>query len=880
MVVQLDPVKTCVSTEMIVTRRGEQVIDAKAVHLDGLGLELISIEWNGEVLTPGEGYSLHTGTLEIFRFPDETGARLRVCNTISPERNTELLGLYLSSGMFCTQNEPEGFRRITFFPDRPDILSRYTIRLEADRSTCPVLLANGNCVSSGQLTETTHFVEWVDPYPKPCYLVAIVAGKLESIADRYTTVSGRDVLLEIYTNPGNTGLCAFAMESLKMAMRWDEQVFGREYDLDRYMIVAVDDFNMGAMENKGLNIFNSKLVLASSETATDSTFEDILSVIAHEYFHNWTGNRITLRDWFQLTLKEGLTVFRDQLFSQDILGAGVKRIDDVDFLRTYQFPEDNGKLSHPIQPKEYLDIDNFYTRTVYEKGAEVIRMAYTLLGRDGFRMAMDLYFANFDGQAITTEKFLECLEPGNDWNWQLFRNWYHRKGTPRLRIEDFYDPNSQIYRIQWKDTAVEMPNGDNVYPLLYPVLYSLHENPDIKSDLKLGINDELDSELMSISEYESTPDQPLEVRKPHRTTGLLAFEGWEGSLEFSGLTSRPILSLFQGFSAPIHWDWDRPEDDYHYLFLHDPDPFTRWDSGFRLKLGEIERLSLASPKVQVSQRLLAVFGKLLEETPQEPSDYRLVSYLYRLPSLTAITNLQNVYRIEDSFRARKILHASLADQFGERFRELYELALAQQQKTSESRIDLAGYRMFQNTCLGFLGEDVELVYRQFSSAKNLTDAIESLRILSHLDVSNPFRDKGFSEFFNKWKDVPLVMDHFFALHASSEARDCLERVIYWKNSQAMDLKNPNRVGALLGTYCRNRLHFHRADGKGVEFIADCILELDPINPQSASRLAKNFSDLGKLPDPLRRNALSALERIRNSRGLSNLVFEVVDSCLS
>jgi len=813
--------------------------DGCDIFLDGVQLNLESISFNDKLLKPEE-YSLVPGGLLLPKAWKGQRVKLEIITHISPASNTELIGLYQSSGIYCTQNEPEGFRRITFYPDRPDVLSVYRVRIET-RENLEYLLSNGNRIGSGYTETGKQFALWEDPFPKPCYLFALVAGNLEKLEDTFVTCTGRRIQLEIYTNRGKSEYAKFAMESLKLAMRWDEEVFHREYDLDLYMIVAVDDFNMGAMENKGLNLFNSKLVLASPETVTDSIFEDILSVVAHEYFHNWSGNRVTLRDWFQLTLKEGLTVFRDQLFSQDMIGS-VKRIDDVDFLRTYQFPEDQGKLAHPIQPREYLDIDNFYTRTVYEKGAEVIRMIYTITSRKGFVEAMDEYFRRYDGKAVTTDDFLDVFE-SLGYDLSVFRNWYLRKGTPRILIQEKYVPEESLYTITWEDENFK----DTKIPLHYPVLYTLHDTGERKILQK----------------------------------GIFHWKGRSGEERFVGLNgSRPVLSLFQEFSSPVEWEWHRPVSDLLYLWRYDPDPFTRQDSSFQVKLAMIDRLmgenTPEAESVSIDS-ILDCYTFLLESLPQDWQELRLLAYLIRIPSLVAVTNLQPMYRLEGTHSAILSLKASICSGLQKDWLKVYKLAGSRIEKSLGNRLEASGIRYFRNEVLEFLNEE-DLLVHQFRTSQNMTDTVASLKVLSHSGF--PSYDTCLKEFASKWKDNPLVMDYWLSIQGGSSVTDCFERVKELKNSDYFDIRNPNRIFALLGSFTRNRLRFHDFSGETYRWIAEIILELDGINSQSASRLAKSFSDLGKLPDANQKHAREALSMIRSRKNISNLVYEVVDSILS
>ncbi|WCL48073.1 aminopeptidase N [Leptospira sp. GIMC2001] len=836
---ELDPLQTVVSSEFVLVTNPEyrpKSLDPQEVFLMGEKLILDSIEWDGQILNSSEYKTTDKG-IHIFRSVNSQ-AKVKIRNQISPKLNTELLGLYQSSGIFCTQNEPEGFRHITYFLDRPDILSRYKVRIRANNSEYPFLLSNGNRIESGFTTNNQAYVIWEDPFPKPSYLFALVAGNLAVTKDQFKTSSGRVIDLEIYTNLGNEDKTTFAMESLKLAMAWDEEKFGLEYDLDLYMIVAVDDFNMGAMENKGLNIFNSKLVLASPETTTDTSYEDILSVIAHEYFHNWSGNRVTLRDWFQLTLKEGLTVFRDQLFSQDKIGADVKRIDDVDFLRNFQFPEDQGLLSHPIQPKEYLDIDNFYTRTVYEKGAEVIRIAYNIIGQENFRKAMDLYFSRYDGMAVTTEEFVTSLEEASGYDLGVFRNWYHRKGTPQISIREEYSSDTGEFTIHWRD----LDEVNQQLPLVFPVKYSLYlDHKKIESD-------------------------------------MFIWEGYSGSKTWKNLFNKPILSIFQNFTVPVILDYPRELDEIHFLWANDDDAFVRWDSGNYLKYYELNRLIgiyQENSNQSIDSRILDSYKIIISNIKTGKSDLRFLAYLLEIPGINQITNLQPEYNIEGSQAVIEIYHNQISSHFQNEFLEVYEFLKSKLNQSNLSRLEASGIRFLKNHCLNFLVHREDLIYEQFRKATNLTDELASLKLLTRKITT--FRQSAIEEFRDKWKQNPLVMDHWLQIQASSEIPNALDEVSKLKQSVYFDLKNPNRVASLLGSFSKNRLRFHSEDGKGYKFLVDSILELDSINSQSAARLTKSFSDIAKLPITYRERAIDELKRLHSEKKLSNLVFELVDS---
>ncbi|NCS94689.1 MAG: aminopeptidase N, partial [Leptospira sp.] len=687
------------------------------LFLNGESLSLVSIRLDGRALSK-EDFILNDHGLEILNLNSDEH-EIEIENTIKPLENTELLGLYQSNGIYCSQNEPEGFRRITYFIDRPDILSIYSVKIIVDPTNCPIALSNGNRIGVEDLADGRKVHIWKDPFPKPSYLFALVAGDLDKINDQFITMSGRKVDLEIYSNKGLSSYCNFAMESLKLAMKWDEERFGREYDLDLYMIVAVNDFNMGAMENKGLNIFNSKLVLASEQTATDSVFEDILSVIAHEYFHNWTGNRITCRNWFQLTLKEGLTVFRDQLFSQDKLGSGVKRIDDVDFLRNYQFPEDNGPLSHPIQPKEYLDIDNFYTRTVYEKGAEVIRMIYTLLGEENFRKGMNLYFERHDGQAVTTKEFIDSMQDSTSIDLKTFRNWYDRKGTPILSFEEKYNEVNQNFEILWKDSNF----SNSKIPLTYPIKYSVYQDEEVVDE------------------------------------GIWQLNGDSGIIHVGSFSSKPTLSLLETFSAPIELKWQQSIDEEYFLWAKSKDAFVRWDSGNKIKnriiQTTIDSNFVPDPKFEMS------YATILESIPKNKKDFRLLANLINIPNLTNSTNLQKVYKLPETKYAISLLRESIATIHSEALVKNYQY-LNSYLKEESNRLKAVGARMLKNTSLSFL-KDESMVFDQWLYADNLTDEIASLRILSHSD--SEYFSKIMDAFFSKWKTNPLVLDFWFSCQA-------------------------------------------------------------------------------------------------------------------
>ncbi|HEY9150846.1 MAG TPA: aminopeptidase N, partial [Gammaproteobacteria bacterium] len=765
---------------------------------------------------------------------------------IEPDANTALEGLYVSSGMFCTQCEAEGFRRITWFPDRPDVMARFTSTLVADRTHFPVLLSNGNPVDQGELDDGRHWVKWEDPFPKPCYLFALVAGRLVCQEDRFVTASGREVALRIYVEPANAHKCDHALTSLKQAMRWDEQTYGREYDLDIFMIVAVDDFNMGAMENKGLNIFNSACVLVSPDSATDGDYYNVQSIVGHEYFHNWSGNRVTCRDWFQLSLKEGFTVYRDQEFSADLNSRPVKRISDVNVLRNHQFAQDAGPMAHPVRPDSYMEISNFYTVTVYNKGAEVVRMIAHLLGPEGFRKGCDLYFERHDGQAVTTDDFVRAMEDASGVDLGQFRRWYEQAGTPQLRVRSEYDARTREYRLTLEQSCPATPGQPHKKPFHIPVAMAL-----------------LDTEGNILTR------QVLELRDDTET------------FRFPGLDAAPVPSLLCEFSAPVKLAVERSDPELAFLFGHDPDPFNRWDAGQQLALNQLLRLitSLEQKQpLQLPEDFVTAFRATLTHPDLDPA---LIAQALSLPAESYIADQCTLVNPQAIHEARQFMRRELAQGLKD---ELLAGYLANQDDTPYVfSAETMGRRALKNLCLGYLMEleepgPLEHCLQQFRAGHNMTDVLAALGMLADYDL--PERAEALNQFYDQWQQDPLVVDKWFGIQAGSRLEDTLGHVQALMRHLAFKLTNPNKVRALIGRFCAgNPARFHAADGSGYAFLADQVLALDEINPQMAARMVASLSRWRQY-EPGRRALMQAqLERIQRAPQLSRDVYEIVSKSL-
>ncbi|SFM14736.1 aminopeptidase N [Marinobacter zhejiangensis] len=825
---------------------------AEHLELDGDSLRLEAVSLNGVTLE-ADHYQDQGDKLVVLSVPDQF--QLTVVTWIEPQNNTRLEGLYKSSGMFCTQCEAEGFRCITFFPDRPDVMARFRTRIEADKSSYPVLLSNGNDIERGELADGRHFVTWEDPFPKPCYLFALVAGDLLLKQDTFTTCSGREIDLRIYVEPRNATKCEHAMDSLQRSMRWDETVYGREYDLDIFMIVAVDDFNMGAMENKGLNIFNSSCVLASPETATDASFQRIEAIVAHEYFHNWSGNRVTCRDWFQLSLKEGFTVFRDAGFSADMGSPIVKRIEDATLMRTAQFAEDAGPMSHPVRPSSYMEISNFYTLTIYEKGAEVVRMIHTLLGPDLFRKGSDLYFERHDGQAVTTDDFVRAMEDASGRDLSQFRLWYEQAGTPVLTVRDEFDAEAGIYRLSIEQSIPDTAGQTDKKPQHIPFALGL-----------LGP----DGEAVPLRLSENEADAPLER--------VLELTEARHSFEFHGVQTQPVPSLLREFSAPVRVDYPWTREQLLFLMSHDSDGFNRWDAGQQLAVDVIRSL-MDGENGAVDERLVDAYRVLLNDPAL---DQALVAKMLLLPSEAYLIELSNDVDVQAIHEARTRVLDHLANALRDDLLACFHrnAGSGDYQLTPEA---IAG-RSLRNTALAWLlhigdQEACTLAQQQFDVAGNMTDRLGALRAL----VNSRFvaeREAALETFYQCWEADPQVVEQWFSVQAGSQQSGTLEAIKALLQHPAFDWKNPNKVRSVIGVFAgQNLAQFHQPDGSGYRFLADQVCRLDDSNPQIAARLVSPLTRWKKFAQPYCSAMKEALETVRAKDGLSKDVYEVVHKSL-
>jgi aminopeptidase N len=853
--IQLRPAATAVKARLSVVRN-PAVANANApLVLNGETLTLKSVVINGQKLDPS-AYELSDKALTIPN-PPEGSFTVETQANCDPQANEALSGLYRSGKLYCTQCEPEGFRRITYYLDRPDVLSKFRVRIEADRKRNPVLLGNGNLVESGEAASGRHYAVWEDPFPKPSYLFALVAGDLGVISDSFTTKSGRKVDLRIYCEPGKEDRCSWAMECLKRSMAWDEERFGLEYDLDIFMIVAVSDFNMGAMENKGLNIFNDKLILASPETATDAEYESIEAVIGHEYFHNWTGNRVTCRDWFQLCLKEGLTVFRDQEFTSDLRSRSVKRIEDVSHLRSQQFSEDGGPLAHPVRPEAFIEINNFYTRTIYEKGAELCRMIMTIVGAKGFRKGIDLYFKRHDGTAATVEDFIAAMADANKADLSQFMFWYSQAGTPELSCRMSYSEGEGTATLTVKQALGPTPGQPQKKPMHIP--------------LKIGLLDAKGKDLpLKLSDGTAVNDGVLHIRKASQT------------YTFTGLTERPVASLLRDFSAPVTLVTNLTDRDYEFLMAHDSDPFSRWQSGQNLAMKLLVAMTekcRAGEEPRVPRRFAAALGPLVTDETLEPA-FR--AQMLALPGfrdlILVIGEDVDPAAIYAAIMAmRKSLGKSLKDQL----ETVYESEAVDGPYSPDAKS--AGKRALRNAALSLLTATgsrsaVKRLREHYKNAVNMTDAMAALAIFGTVD--SPARDAVLKAFYRKWRKNPLVLDKWFAAQATSPLHGTVDCVKDLMQNREFSMKNPNRVRAVIGAFAsRNLVQFNAPDGKGYKLIADAVLELDKFNPLMAARILGSF-ELWRMYEPKRQTAArKELERIAKAKSLSRDVYEIAGKML-
>lgn len=840
-------------TAQLSVRRNPAVKKPNApLVLDGEELELVSIRLDGVPMAP-DRYRLSPGHLTLIDLPD--AFCLETVTRIHPDSNTRLSGLYLSANGYFTQCEAQGFRRITWFQDRPDVMSRYTVTLHADKAAFPQLLANGNPVASGDEEGGRHWAKWQDPFPKPCYLFAMVAAKLDVLRDSYRTASGREVQLAIFVEPGKLDQCGHAMSALKKSMRWDEQTFGLECDLDHYMIVAVGDFNMGAMENKGLNIFNTKYVLARQDVATDIDYENIDRVVAHEYFHNWTGNRVTCRDWFQLSLKEGLTVFRDQEFGADVHSRSVARIREVRGLRAAQFPEDGGPMAHPVRPASYIEINNFYTATVYQKGAEVVRMIQTLIGKQAFRRGMDLYFARHDGQAVTCDDFVAAMADASGADFSQFMRWYEQAGTPHVAAAGRYDAANHRYTLRLSQSCATAPGQAAKQLYHIPVAIGL-VGPD-GQDLPLRLVGDNSG--------------------PRVSQLVLPLCGETQEFVFEEVLVAPVPSLLRDFSAPVVLNYAYSDADLAHLMAHDSDPFNRWEAGQRLA----NRLIIAAtatlsaggtPTWPVSFAQAA--ARVLADADTDPA---FAAEALSLPSEATLAEQLDVVDPDALHAARNGLRRFLAERLGAEFLACY-VRLAPREGYSPDLIDV-GRRALRNVCLGYLCEadspsSRELARQQFDAADNMTDQFASLSVLAQGEGEE--WQQALDAFYQRWQGEALVVDKWLQVQATSRRPSVLNEVRGLVEHPAFDLRNPNKVYALLRAFGSNHVHFHAADGSGYRFLAEQTRKLDAVNPQVASRVARCFDRWRKFDASRQANARAALEILRNHAGLSRDLFEIVD----
>ena len=840
LVFDLAPSATRVRSAIRFRRNPDHPAGVTDLELHGRKLALLSASVDGrdvtaDCLTDREGLKLSGPLPDAFLWECET--------EIDPQANTELEGLYQSKGMYCTQCEAEGFRKITFYPDRPDVMTVFDVRIEADIIDCPVLLSNGNPTAQGRLAGGRHFTEWHDPHPKPAYLFALVAGNLVSHDDSFTTASGRAVDLKVWVRPGDETKCAYAMDALIRSMRWDEEAYGREYDLDLFQIVAVDDFNMGAMENKGLNIFNSKYVLASPETATDRDYELIESIIAHEYFHNWTGNRITCRDWFQLCLKEGLTVFRDQQFSGDMRSAAVQRIGDVQALRARQFREDTGPLAHPVRPEEYIEINNFYTATVYEKGAEVIGMLHTLIGPEAYRKGTDLYFERHDGQACTIEDWIRVFEDATGRNLSQFALWYRQAGTPKVRVAE-----------EWVDGTYTLTLGQEVPDTPGQTGKAPHVLP-----IAIG--------LLGGDGTEILPTQVLEMTKA------------EQSFAFPGLAQHPVLSINRGFSAPVTLEHEIPDETRAFLLAHDTDPFNRWDAGRRLAMNIALRVMDGA---DVPQMWTEALGNLLAEDALDPAFKAMALDAPGADEMAAELQRRGVLVDPVAVAATlKSMRVALGTALEGPLHSMYERMETPGPYSPDA--ESAAKRALANRCLALLAEassaGLALAEKQFEQADNMTMSLPALRALVHEGAGTA--ETALGRFHDLWENDPLVVDKWLSLQAMAPGAENLARVEALTEHPSFDWKNPNKFRSLIGVFAMaNPTAFHAADGTGYRFVVDWLLKLDAVNPQTTARLAGVFETWRRYTADRQDLMRAEMERMTALPDLSKNTREIVERILA
>ena len=841
-----------VTSALSIRRNPESQKNSAPLFLHGgIELDLQQLKIDDQIVAEKD-YQRTVEGLVINQLPDSCIIEIEVL--IRPHLNTTMMGLYKSRTMYCTQCEAEGFRNIIFYLDRPDIMSEFTTKLIADKQQFPVLLSNGNAIEQGELESGRHFATWHDPFKKPAYLFALVAGDLRVVEDSFTTCSNREILLQIYVEQKDLNKCDHAMLSLKNSMRWDEQVYGREYDLDRFMIVAVDDFNMGAMENKGLNIFNTTAVLANPKTTTDLAFQRVEGIVAHEYFHNWSGNRVTCRDWFQLSLKEGFTVYRDSQFSADMNSAVVKRIEDVVYLRTHQFAEDAGPMSHPVQPDAYMEINNFYTLTVYEKGAEVVGMIHSLLGDQKFREGSDLYFTRYDGQAVTIEEFVGSMEEVSGLDLMQFRRWYKQSGTPQVDVKSHYDAAAKTFSLSFTQSCPPTPGQNHKEPFYIPI--------------KLGLVG-ADGQDLPLN---SQGDQSIVFSLYERSQTLV----------FENIQQPPVPSLLRGFSAPIKLNFDYSNDELAHLIANDSDGFNRWDAGQKLSLNVLNRLiddAKAERELVMDQQLIEVFDSLLSDHSLDPA---MVNLMLQLPSEAQLHEQAEIIYVEPIHRAREFVRQAVANALQEKLVATYERLTVTQDYAPEA--GQIGKRALRNCVLSYLiqVESVgpELAWQQFNSADNMTDKAAALSSLVNCKAAELYSYRALKAFEIDYSDETLAMNLWLQIQASAKLINGLDRVKALMAHPAFNINNPNKARSLLGAFCSsNLINFHRPDGSGYRFLQQQVTALNALNPQVAARLVTPLTRWKKLPEPNRGLMRDSLQKIAEHEGLVKDIQEIVTKSL-
>ena len=850
---------TLVRSRLSIRRNPETTQLSAALVLNGQEMELISVSIDGVALDDSV-YKVDDESLTVFQVPE---ACIFECVTkIKPQNNTSLEGLYKSSSMYCTQCEAEGFRKITYYLDRPDVMSLFTTTIVAEKKQFPVLLSNGNNVESGDNVDGTHWVRWDDPFKKPAYLFALVAGDLSHIEDHFVTLSGNDVCLRIYVEEKDIDKCDHAMDSLKRSMKWDEEVFGREYDLSIFNIVAVDDFNMGAMENKSLNIFNTSCVLAKPETTTDGGFQRVEAVVAHEYFHNWSGNRVTCRDWFQLSLKEGFTVFRDAEFSSDMGSRTVKRVEDVNLLRTVQFAEDAGPMAHPVRPESFMEISNFYTVTIYEKGAEVVRMIANLLGPELFRKGSDLYFDRHDGQAVTCEDFVKAMEDASGKDLTQFRYWYSQSGTPRLSVSGLYNEENNTYTLSVKQSCAATQSQTEKQPFHIPLEMALLGNAGA---YRLQVEGET-----------------VDAEQSDNTVKVLDIKETQQQFVFTDIFEKPIPSLLRGFSAPVYLEFDYTRDELLFLMQHDSDGCCRWDAAQQLGVSVLDDMVSSYQKGEemvVDDRLIEAYRHLLND---DSLDKSMVAMMLNLPTEAYIAGISSKADPQAIHYARKHARQVIAEQLSIELLQAYKFN--QTNASYQANEQQIAERSLKNACLSYLmllntQNVLEACLLQLNSATNMTDELAALTALTHSDFEVE-KTHALNDFYERWQSEALVINQWFMVQACCPLPGTLNNVKALMEHPAFDIKNPNKVRSLIGAFCgQNSVNFHQEDGSGYQFLADQIISLNKLNPQIASRLLTPLTKWKQYKESNAQLMKGQLERIVAVEKLSKDVYEVVSKSL-